>query len=172
MSSDAAKNSGDEIRCHGNPRALKGLVLLMLLYPIILTIVSVSNGRFFKVFWLPALVLFLIWLFWYTSRWGTYVAVNTRRETLYASNFFVKMREIPIAAITRIGTRGMFVGEATIVEITYIKPIGKKQTLGYSTTNYLDHANLKKILEALVSINPKLTIPPELRKLTPALDQR
>jgi hypothetical protein len=172
MSPDAAKNSVDEIRCYGKPKALKGIVLIMLLYPTILSIVSISNGRFFKVFWLPALIFFLIWLFWYTSRWGTYVVVNTRRETLSASNFFIKMKEIPIAAITRIGTRGMFVGAATIVEITYIKPNGKKQTLGYSTTNYLDHANLKKVLEALVSINPKLTIPPELRKLTPALEQQ
>jgi hypothetical protein len=137
----------------------------MLLYPIILTIVSISNGRFFKVFWLPALVFFFIWLFWYTSRRGTYIQVNTARKTLSASNFFIKTKEIPIGSITHIGTRGMYVGAATLIQITYEKPSGRTQTLGYSRTNYLDHTNLKKILEALVSINPKLTIPSELRKL-------
>ena len=156
----------EEIRCYGKPRALKGLVLIMLPYPIIVTIVSISNGRFFQVFWLPALVFFLIWLFWYASRRGTYIVVNTAGKTLSASNFFIKAKEIPIASITCISTRGMYVGAATLIQITYEKPDGRKQTLGYSTTNYLDHANLKKILQALVSINPKLTIPPELRKLT------
>ena len=158
----------EQIRCYGNPRALKGLVLIMLPYPIILTIVAITNGRFLQVFWLPALVFFLIWLFWCTSRWGTYIEVNTARTTLSASNFFIKTREIPIVSITRISTRGMYVGAATLIQITYEEPNGRTQTLGYSTTNYLNHANLKKILEALVSINPKLTIPLELRKLTSA----
>ena len=158
----------EEIRCYGKPRALKGLVLIMLSYPIVLTIVSIFNGRFLQVFWLPALIFFLIWLFWYTSRWGTYIEVNTKRKTLSASNFFLKTREIPIGSITSISTRGMYVGAATLIQITYEKPNGRKQTLGYSTTNYLDHASLQQIFDALVSVNPKLTIPPALRKLTPA----
>ena len=75
------------------------------------------------------------------------------------------MNEIHISSITHIGTRGMFLGAATGIQVTYVKSNGQKKTLGYSTKDYLDPKRLHDILDVLVVINPKLNIPRELRNL-------
>ncbi len=69
--------------------------------------------------------------------------------------------------ITHIGTRGMFVGAATEIEITYRKPDGRKHTVGYGTSNFLNPKDLRRVLDALVDINPSLRLPPELVEKLP-----
>ena len=56
----------------------------------------------------------------------------------------------------------MFVGAATEIEITYRKPDGRKHTVGYGTTNFLNLKDLRTVLDTLVEINPSLRLPHEL----------
>jgi hypothetical protein len=151
-----------EIRCYGNQRVANGLVAVMAIYPLVFILVSLSNGRFLSVWWLPLLMFIGLGLIWVASRRGTFIVVDLNRKTLHASNFFIRTRSIPIESITHIGTRGMFVGAATEIEITYRKPDGRKKTIGYGTTNFLNPKDLKRVFDALLEINPSLRLPHEL----------
>jgi hypothetical protein len=84
------------------------------------------------------------------------------RPTTAASNFFIRTRPILIDSITHIGTRGMFVGAATEIEITYRQLDGTKKIVGYGTKNFLDPKDLKRVFDALITINPSLRVPIEL----------
>src|ERR1700724_1913690 len=107
----------------------------MALYPLILILVSLTNGRFLSVWWLPFLFLVGLALLWVASLNGTFIAVDLHDKTLRASNFFIPTRRMPIESITHIGTRGMFVGAATEIEVTYGRPDGSQKTIGYGTKN-------------------------------------
>jgi hypothetical protein len=121
-------------------------------------------GNFTRVLSLAAFVYPAIWLLWTASRRGTFIVINLNKKTLQGSNFFIKTTPIPIETITHIGTRGMFGGAATEVEITYTTPNGQKMTIGYGARNVLNPPELQKILKALVTINPALQIPSELQE--------
>jgi hypothetical protein len=151
-----------EIRCYGSPRVANGLILVMSLYPFIYTLVSIVNGRFLVVWWFPLTFAAGLLLVWMASRHGTFIAVDPERKTLRASNFFIPTKRIPIGSITSIGTRGMFAGAATEIEITYRKSGGRKHTVGYGTTSFLNHKDLRRVLDALLDINPSLRLPHEL----------
>jgi len=117
--------------------------------------------------YVPALVVATIGysavgLLWVASRYGTFIAVDPDSKTLRAANFFIPTKSIPIASITHIGTRGMFVGAVTEIEITYREPDGRRKTVGYGTKNFLDRKDLKGVFDALVTINPNLHVPNEL----------
>ena len=139
-----------------------GLIAVIAIYPLVFIFVSLSNGRFLSVWWLPLLMFIGLGLIWVASRRGTFIVVDLNRKTLHASNFFIRTRSIPIESITHIGTRGMFVGAATEIEITYRKPDGRKHTVGYGTTNFLNLKDLRTVLDTLVEINPSLRLPHEL----------
>jgi hypothetical protein len=106
-------------------------------------------------------------LVWIASRYGTFIAVDPERKTLRASNFFIPAKPILVGSITDIGTRGMFAGAATEIEITYRKSDGRKHTVGYGTTNFLNHKDLRRVLDALSDINPSLRLPRELVQKLP-----
>lgn len=158
-------HNDNEIRCYGNPKIINGFIGVMAAYPVAMIVVSIFNGRLVKVWPLIALISLALWLWWIASRKGTFIVVDRNRKTLQASNFFIRTRRVPIEAITRIGTRGMFVGAATEIEITYRKPNGRERTLGYGTMTFLNPADLHTILDALIAINSTLRLPPELRKV-------
>jgi hypothetical protein len=61
----------------------------------------------------------------------------------------------------------MFAGAATEVEITYRKPNGREKTVGYGTTTFLNPKELRRVLDALVKINPSVHIPHELVEKLP-----
>ena len=126
--------------------------------------VSILNGRVLQVSPVVVLISLALLLWWIASRRGTYIAVDQLAKTLYGSNFFLRSRRIPIAAITRIATRGVLVGLATEIEITYRNANGCEKTIGYGTTNCLNHTDLKALLDALVAINPNLHVPRELQQ--------
>jgi hypothetical protein len=56
----------------------------------------------------------------------------------------------------------MFAGAAAEIEITYRQSDGRKKTVGYGTKNFLDPKDLKRVLDALVTINRGLRVPNEL----------
>jgi len=96
------------------------------------------------------------------------IAVDPETKTLRASNLFIPTKRIAIDSITHIGTRGMFVGAATEIEITYRQSDGRKKTVGYGTKNFLDPKDLKRFFDALIRINPGLRIPNELVERDPS----
>ena len=161
MKSESLEERG-EIRCYGNPRVVNGFAGVMALYPVIAIFVSVVNGRFLLVWWLPLVFLIGIFLFWYASLRGTFIGVDLDRELLIASNWFIRTKPVPIGSITRLGTRGMFAGAATEIEITYRKPNGREKTVGYGTTAFLNPKELRRVVAALLRINSSLRLPNEL----------
>ncbi len=83
MRTDEATNKWNEVRSYGNPRILKAFVIVMSVYPGLMVIFSVIDGTLIKVGWLPALIFFLIWVFWYTSQWELFNAVRDAIEKLH-----------------------------------------------------------------------------------------
>jgi hypothetical protein len=156
--------NNDEIRCYQDPRIIVRVIEIVALYPLLLLGAAAYNGHFLQVLWLPVLIFALLFLFWYTARWGTYILVNKNKKILQASNYFFRTKPILVESIVSIDTRSAFAGAATEIEISYVKPDGKKTVLGYGARNFLNSDDLRKILETLVDINPKLHIPLELRK--------
>jgi hypothetical protein len=152
-----------EIRCYGNNRVANGLIGIMVGGFSVMLLAGVVVGNYYVSVVLGVCIYPLLWLLWYASRRGTFIVVDLGRRTLQGSNCFIRTRRIPIKAITRIGTRGMFAGAATEIEIIYREPNGREKTVGYGTTNFLDHQDLQKLLDAIVAINPLLHIPSELR---------
>jgi hypothetical protein len=129
-----------------------------------LQLIAISNGRFLKKLPVFLLIYPAIALVWYAQRKSTYIAVDLDKQTLNGSAvFFLPVRKIPIASITHIGTRGMYLGGLTVMAITYISPNGKKKTVGVGAKQTLDEVQFQKILDALVELNPKLHVPSELR---------
>jgi hypothetical protein len=104
--------------------------MVMSVYPFIYTLISIMNGRLLLVWWFPLTFALGLLLLWAASRRGTFIAVDTNSRSLRASNFFIRTKPIPIESIIRIGTRGMFVGAATEIEITYRKPNGGAKDRG------------------------------------------
>jgi hypothetical protein len=155
----------NEIRCYANPRVVNGFASLFAAYPVVMLLISMFNGRLPNILPVLAIIAVAVWLFWFASRRGTFIAIDLRGKALYASNFFYRTRSVPVDAIVRIGTRGIFVGLATEIEITYRKPDGAQTTLGYGTTNFLNHPDLQHIFTAIVTLNPQVKLPPELRTL-------
>ncbi len=153
-----------EIKCYGNQKFVNGSIVALSIFPLIMLIVSITDGDFLRVLPVVASIFAALGLFWYASQKGTFIAVDLDNKTLRASNWFIKTNSIPVNTITHIGTRGMFAGTATEIEITYIKSDGKKRTIGYGTKNFLNPPDLQKILKALVTINPELEMPSELQK--------
>jgi hypothetical protein len=166
MKSESLEERG-EIRCYGNPRVINGFAGVMAIYPVVAIFVSVLNGRVFLVSWLPFVFLIGIFQLWYASLHGTFIGVDLDSELLIASNWFIRTKPVPIGSITRLGTRGMFAGAATEVEITYRKPSGREKTVGYGTTTFLNPKELRRVLDALVKINPSVHIPHELVEKLP-----
>jgi hypothetical protein len=155
-------SSKEEVRCYGESGSLRRFGFFLLIYPIVMTLVAIFNGRFWNVLWLIILICFLILLFWLGSRWGTYVAVNKKKKTLLAFTFFIKAKEINISSITDIRTCRIYAGAATIIEIKYQDRRGIEKAVGFSTTNFLDKNALKKILSAIISVNSSVYITPDL----------
>jgi hypothetical protein len=155
--------NNDEMRCYQNPGAILRVIEIMGLYPLLLLGASIYHGTLTKTFWLPITIFVFLFLFWYASRWGNFIVVRRDKQVLEASNYFFRTKSILIKSIVSIGTRSAFAGSAIEMEITYLKPGGKKKVLGFGTKNLLNRADLQKILSALVEINPKLHIPAELR---------
>ncbi len=151
-----------EIRCYGNPKVANGLMLVITAGLSLMVISGIALENYASALTVGAIGYSAISLVWIGSRRGTFIAVDPERKTLEASNFFIPTKTIPIGSITHIGTRGMFVGAATEIEITYRKPDGIKKTIGYGTTNFLNLKDLKRVFDALLEINPSLRLPHEL----------
>ena len=79
----------------------------------------------------------------------------------YAFGF--KSREIPVSAITHIGTRGTFLGAMSVMTITYRKPDGKEVTVRSVSKQSYDKVSFHKVMDAIAELNPKLQIPAELK---------
>jgi hypothetical protein len=152
-----------EIRCYGNHRVANGLVGLMAGGFSLMILGGLLVGNYFVALLFGSIVYPALFLLWYALRRGSFIAVDLDLKTLQASNFFIRTRGIPISSITRIDTRGIFAGAATLIEVTYRRPNGPEKTVGYGTTNFLNHADLRKLLDAIVDINSHLRIPSELR---------
>jgi hypothetical protein len=153
----------NEIRCYGNPKVVNGFFGIMAAYPLTMLLISLANARFVRVLPIIVLISLAISVWWVASRKGFFILVNPKSRTLQAVNFFIRTREIPIASITYIGTRGMFMGAATGIEVTYRKSDGMEKTVGYGTKNFLNPPDLQRVLETLVTINPSLELSAELR---------
>src|SRR5215471_13504580 len=119
-----------EIRCYGNSKVVNGLVGLMVAGFSLMLVAGILVGNYYVVLLLGSTIYPALFLLWLASRRGNFIAVDPHLKTLRASNFFIKTRRIPISSITRIGTRGIFVGAATLIEVTYRKPNGREKTLG------------------------------------------
>jgi len=158
------KNMSDkkEIRYYSNKNIIKAFIGVMSLYPLTVTILSFYDKKFLEMIWSIILMWLLLVLFWVASVKGTYITVNKDTKKLGSSNFFIKMKEIPIESIIKIGTRGMYAGTASLIEVTYIDEKGNKKTLGYGTKNLLQD-NLKKMLNTLVEINPQIDLSSDLK---------
>jgi hypothetical protein len=151
-----------EIRCYGKPRVANGLVLVIAAGLSLMVGSGLLEGNYTAALAVAAIGYFAVSLVWIGSRHGTFIAVDPDTKTLRASNFFIRTRPIPIDSITRIGTRGMFVGAVTEIEITYRESDGRRKTVGYGTKSFLDRKDLKRVFDALVAINPSLRVPNEL----------
>jgi hypothetical protein len=156
-----------EIRCYGNPKVANGLMLVITAGLSLMIISGIALENYASALTVGAIGYSAISLAWIASRRGTFIAVDPESKTLQASNFFIPTKTIHIGSITHIGTRGMFVGAATEIEITYRKPDGRKHSVGYGTTNFLNPKDLRKVLDALIEINPSLRLPPELLEKLP-----
>ena len=65
-----------EIRCYGNQRVANGFVAVMAIYSPVFILVSLSNGRFLSVWWLPLLMFIGLGLIWVASRRGTFIVAD------------------------------------------------------------------------------------------------
>jgi hypothetical protein len=153
-----------EIRCYGRPHVANGLVLVIAIGLLLMVVAGVLDGNYFGTLTVAVTGYFVLGVVWLASRRGTFIAVDPNTKTLRASNFFFRTKPIPIDSITHIGTRGMFVGAATEIEITYRKQNGQQKTVGYGTKTFFNHKDLRKLLDAIVSMNAALSVPAELRK--------
>jgi hypothetical protein len=152
-----------EIKCYGKAKVANGLIGVMAGEFTIMFLSGLLVGSYYTVLSLAIFVYPALWLLWFASRRGTFIVVNQTQKTLQASNFFITTSAIPIESITHIGTRGMFVGAASEIEITYRRSNGRDETVGFGATTFLNHADSGKILGAIVALNPQLGIPAELR---------
>ncbi len=160
-----------EIRCYGSPKVANGFVFVIAAGLFLMVISGIIEGNYVSALTVAAIGYTAVSLIWIASRHGTFIAVDPDTKILRASNFFIRTKQIPIVSITHIGTRGMFVGAATEIEITYRKPNGLQKTVGYGTKNFLNPKDLKRVLDALAEINPRLHVPKELitDKATPRI---
>jgi hypothetical protein len=55
-------------------------------------------------------------------------------------------------------------GAWTVMEVTYGKSNGSTKKVGVGAKETLDKVKFQELLDAIVTINPTLRIPPELRK--------
>jgi hypothetical protein len=152
----------NEMRSYVKSRVVNGFIGVMAAYPLVMTVVSIFNGRFVIVWPIIVLISLALSFLWIASRRGTFVAIDTQRGVLRGSAFFLKPREIPIASITHLGISGMF-GRWTVMEVTYKRPDGSTKKVGFGAKETLDNVSFQRILDALGRINPNLHIPRELR---------
>jgi hypothetical protein len=148
-----------EIRCYGKPRVANGLVFVVAAGILLMAIAGLLEGHDFEAFITALIGYSAVFLVWLASRYGTFIAVDPDTERLSAANFFIRTRQIPVGSITDISTRGMFAGAATELEITYRQSSGRKTTVGYGTINFLNRKDLKRVLDALLEMNPRLRLP-------------
>jgi RsiW-degrading membrane proteinase PrsW (M82 family) len=131
---------------------------------VVLQLIAISSGTFTKTLPIFLAIYVILGVVWYVQRKGVYIAVDMDKETLNGARFFgLPPKEIPIASIIRIGTRGMFVGGLTVMTVTYLLPSGKEKTVNAGGKQSFYAVQFQKILDALVEINPKIHIPSELR---------
>jgi hypothetical protein len=131
---------------------------------LILQLISIASGTFIKSLLMFLIIYLVLGLIWYSQRNGEYIAIDLDKETLNGARFFgLPSKKIPIASITHIGTRSMFAGGLTVMTVTYVLPNGQERTVNVGGKQSLD-SRFQNILDALVEINPKLTIPSQLRK--------
>jgi hypothetical protein len=129
-----------------------------------LQIISLARGLFTKTLPIYLVIYAVIAVIWYTQRRNAYMAVDLDKKTLSGIPFFFLLRKkIPITSITHIGTRRMFAGGMTVMTVTYTLPDGKKSTVNAGAKQSFDPISFHEILKAIIKINPKLQIPPELR---------
>ena len=93
----------------------------------------------------------------------SYISVEKPVGVFRSFAFGFRSREIPISAITHIGIRGTFLGVMAVMTITYRKPNGKEVTVRSVSKQSYDKASFHKVMDAITELNPKLTIPAELR---------
>lgn len=156
------------MRCYGSPKVANGFVLVIAAGLSLMVVSAVLEGNYRSALTVAAIGYSIILFVWIASRHGTFIAIDPDARTLQASNFFIRTRAIPIDTITHIGTRGMFAGAATGIEITYRQSDGRKKTVGYGTKNFLDPKQLKRFFDALITINPGLRVPNGLVERDPS----
>lgn len=155
--------SNKELRAYLNPNIgnitfggfFIGFILLQLL--------TMLAGTFIRTLPVFVCIYLVIAIVWYAQRHYFYIALNIENQTLYGTKFFGFGRQIPIASIIRLGSRGMFLGAQKTLTITFLKNKGKSSTVLFGSPSSLDSVQFHKILDKLVELNPRLEIPCELR---------
>ena len=135
-------------------------MLLMLLSSLSLWFDSVRYSPEATIFFSLVFALLALWVFMHPQ---AYIAVDKARGVFLGYEFGFKSREIPIAAITQIGIRGTFLGAMNVMTITYRKPDGKIVTIRSVSKQSYDKASFRNVMNAMTELNPRLTIPAELR---------
>jgi hypothetical protein len=155
------KGDHDEITCYANPKTVCASAGLLF----ILAIAGLSEGFGGGVF-ADLSVAFSILLAavaaWITLHPKSYISVDKTDGVFRSRVFGFASREIPISAITHIGTRGTFLGAMSIMTITYRKSDGKTVTVRSISKQSYDKASFRNVMNAITELNPKLTIPTEL----------
>ena len=154
----------DEIRCYANPKAVYASVGLVFILALAGLSGIFSGDKLSTELSVPFSILFVILALWILTHPKSYISVDKTNNTFRSSTFCFRVWDIPISTITRIGTRGTFAGALTIMTITYRKSNGNEKTVNCGSKQTFDKVSLQKVLDALVKINLKLHIPPELRK--------
>jgi len=95
----------------------------------LMELISIPEGTFIKTLPMSIVIYLLVVALWFGMNRGTYISVDLENKTLNGSALFLPPRKSPIASITHIGVRGMFLSW-TVMQITYQLPNGKKKTVG------------------------------------------
>jgi hypothetical protein len=158
-----AQTTHDEIRCCANPKAVYASA-----GPMFILAFAGLSGSFsgnglstdLSVLFSTLLMILAVWILMHPK---SFISVDKTDGVFRSRIFGVRSREIPISAITRIGTRGTFLGAMTVMTITYRKPTGKEVTVRSVSKQSYDKASFHKVMDAIAELNPKLHIPTELK---------
>jgi len=156
------KGKHDEVTCYANLKTVYASAGLLF----ILAIAGLSGsfgGGIFADLSLAFSILLVAVAAWIILHPKSYVSVDKTDGVFRSRVFGFASHEIPISAITHIGTRGTFLGAMSVMTITYRKFDGKTVTVRSVSKQSYDKASFRNVMDAITELNPKLTIPAELR---------
>jgi hypothetical protein len=153
-----------EKRFRFDPILINGTPIIFAFGFLLMSVPLITSGAILKLVIFLGGIAILLTLFWIALAYGTYVAVDEGKKTVYGRVFFIHGRTTQLSDVLSIEKRYGFGGLMSELFMRVRRKDGSISEPGLVSSKALRAADLKEFISIMHSLNPKIEIPTDFIK--------